>query len=175
MEITTSKILTRTCGTTNYNTAKGAHNSGISDFVKLFAEIFNHIFVSNFLLIYCIRNPIQVIKILSPALYSATVNVVKTTVLNMGITIEITTSKILTRTCTTTTYNTANGAPTSGISAFVQLFAQIFNYILLSNLLLFCYIRNITQVITILSGAHHSANVKLVKATVLDIGITINY
>ena len=43
----------------------------------------------------------------------------------MEITIEITTSNNVPRKCTTTIYITANGALTSGISAFVQLLAQI--------------------------------------------------
>ena len=46
--------------------------------------------------------------------------------------------------CATTIYNTANGALTSGIFAFVQLFAQIINDIFVSNFFLFCYIRNPT-------------------------------
>ena len=61
----------------------------------------------------------------------------------MGITIEITISKSVTRRCATTIYNTANGALNSGISALlVKFFAQIFNDIFVSNFLLFCCIRN---------------------------------
>ena len=85
----------------------------------------------------------------------------------MGITIEITTSNNVTRKCTTTIFNTANGALTSGISAFGQLLVQIFNNIFVCNILHFCCIRNPTQAITILSGALYSANVKLVKTTFL--------
>ena len=43
---------------------------------------------------------------------------VKTTVLDMGITVEIITSNKVTRTCANTIHNTANGALTSGIIAF---------------------------------------------------------
>ena len=91
----------------------------------------------------------------------------------MGITIEITTSNNVTRKCATTIYNTANGALTSGISAFVQLLPQIIKNIFVSNLLVFCCIQNPTQAITILSGALYSANVKLVKTNLLDMQITI--
>ena len=62
----------------------------------------------------------------------------------MGITIEITTLNNVTRKCTTTIYNTANGALTSGIRAFVQLLAQIINNIFVSNFLHFCSIQNPT-------------------------------
>ena len=47
----------------------------------------------------------------------------------MKLPIEITTSKNVTRKCTTTIYNTANGELTSGLSAVVQLLAQIINNI----------------------------------------------
>ena len=43
----------------------------------------------------------------------------------MKIRIEISTSNNVTRECATTIYNIANGALTRGISAFVQLLAQI--------------------------------------------------
>ena len=43
---------------------------------------------------------------------------VKRTVLDMGTTVEITTSNKVTRTYANTIYNTANGAHTSGIIAF---------------------------------------------------------
>ena len=69
---------------------------------------------------------------------------VKTTILDRGITIEITTSNKVTGKCTTSIYNTAIGALTSGISAFVQLLAQIINKIFVSNFLLFRCIRNPT-------------------------------
>ena len=52
----------------------------------------------------------------------------------MGYTIEMTISINVTRTCATTIYNTANGALTSGISAYVQLLAQIIKNIFVSNL-----------------------------------------
>ena len=45
----------------------------------------------------------------------------------MGITIEITTWINVTSRCANSIYNTANGTLTSGIIAFVQLFAQIIN------------------------------------------------
>ena len=64
----------------------------------------------------------------------------KTTIIDMGITIEITTSNNDTRKCTTTIYNTANGALTSGISAFVQLLAQIiktFSFLIIYTLTVF--------------------------------------
>ena len=149
IQITTSNNVTRTCGNTIYNTANAALTSGIIYFVKHLAQIINDIFLSNLLLVCCIRNPTQAIIIPSGALYNANLNLVKTKFLDMGITIEITTSNIVTRTCANTIYNTANGALTSGIIAFVQLFAQIINDIFVSNFLLFCCIRNPTQVITI--------------------------
>ena len=62
----------------------------------------------------------------------------------MGITIEITTSNNVTRTYANTIYKSANGVLTSGIIAFVQLFAQIINDIFISNFLLFCCIQNPT-------------------------------
>ena len=43
----------------------------------------------------------------------------------MKLTIEITTSNNVTRKCTTTIYNTANGELTSGISVFFQLVVPI--------------------------------------------------
>ena len=61
----------------------------------------------------------------------------------MGVTIEITISNNVTRTRATSNYNTANGVLTSGIGAFIQLFAQIINKIV-SNFLLFCCIGNPT-------------------------------
>ena len=61
----------------------------------------------------------------------------------MGITIESTKSNNVTRTCATTIYNTANGALTSAISAFVQLLAEKNNDIFVSNFLLFCCIQNL--------------------------------
>ena len=62
---------------------------------------------------------------------------VQTTVLDMGITIEIIISNNVTRTCEITIYNTANDAFTSGIIAFVQFLAQIINDIFVSNFFLF--------------------------------------
>ena len=47
----------------------------------------------------------------------------------MGISIEITIRNNVTRKSGTTIYNTANGSLTNGISAFVQLLAQIINNI----------------------------------------------
>ena len=81
---------------------------------------------------------------LSSVLYSTNIKLVKTTFLDMGITIAITTSNNVTRKYATTIYNTANGAFTSGINAFVQLLAQIINNIFVSNILHFCCIRNPT-------------------------------
>ena len=159
IEISTSYKVTKKCATTIYNIANGALTSGISAVFQLLSQIINEIFVSNFLLFCCIQNPAQAITILPGALYSANVKVVETTVLDMGITIEITNSNNVTRTCKTTIYNTSNGALTSGISAFVQLLAQIINNIFASNFLLFCCIRNPKQAIKILSGALYSANV----------------
>ena len=60
----------------------------------------------------------------------------------MGITFESTTSDSVTITCVTTIYNTANGALTSGISAFVQLFMKIINKKFFSNFLFFSCLRN---------------------------------
>ena len=60
----------------------------------------------------------------------------------MGITIESTTSNSVTIKCVTTIYNTPNGALTSGISAFVQLFKKIINNNFFSNF--FFGIRNLT-------------------------------
>ena len=61
----------------------------------------------------------------------------------MGITIEeITTSNYVIRNCVTTIYNIANGALTSCISGFVQLFEQITNNIFVSNFFFFGCIRN---------------------------------
>ena len=60
----------------------------------------------------------------------------------MGIRIEITTSNNVTRKFATTIYNTANGAFTGGISAFVELLAQIINNIFVSNFFFFCCICN---------------------------------
>ena len=77
------------------------------------------------------------ITILSGALYSANVKLVKTTVLDMGITIEITISNNVTRTCATTIYNTANDALYIGISAFVHLLLQTINNIFDSYFLVF--------------------------------------
>ena len=60
----------------------------------------------------------------------------------MGITFESTTSDRVTITCVTTIYNTANGALTSGISAFVQLFMKIINNKFFYNFLFFTFLRN---------------------------------
>ena len=169
IESTKSNNVTRTCATTIYNTANGALTSAISAFVQLLAEKNNDIFVSNFLLFCCIRNRTQGITILSGALCTASVKLVKTNVLDMGITIEITNSNNVTRKGTTTIYNTANDALTSGIHAFVELLAQIINDIFVSHFLLFSCIRNKTQAITVLLGWLCSARVKLVKTTVHDI------
>ena len=57
IEITTSNNVTRKCANTIYNTDNGALTSGIIAFVQLFAQIINDIFVSYFLLFWCIRNP----------------------------------------------------------------------------------------------------------------------
>ena len=85
-------------------------------FVQLFAQIITDIFVSNFLLFCFIRNPTEAITFLSGELYSANIKLVKTTFVDMGITIEITTSNNVTRTCANTIYNTANGALPIGIN-----------------------------------------------------------
>ena len=127
IEITNSNNVTRKCTTTIYNTANGALTIGIHAFVQLLAQIINDIFFSNFLLFCRIRNQTQAITILSGALCSANVKLVKTSVLDMGVTIEITNSNNVTRRCESTSYNTANGALTSCISAFVQLLAKIIN------------------------------------------------
>ena len=62
---------------------------------------------------------------------------------------------------------------TSGIKAIFQLVVQIINNIFVSNFLFFYFIQNPSKAITMLSGALYSANVKLVKTTILDMGITI--
>ena len=67
---------------------------------------------------------------------------VKTIILDMAITIGITSWKTFSSTSPTTVLRTANGALTSGIRALVQILAQIFNVILVSNVLNFCCIRN---------------------------------
>ena len=111
IEITTSKNVTRKCTTTIYNTAKGELTSGLSSVVKLLAQIINNNFVSNFLLFALLlySKSDKGIKILSHQ-----------KILDMGITIQITTSNNVTGKCTTNIYNTATGALTSGISVFVQ-------------------------------------------------------
>ena len=96
---------------------------------------FNKIYVYNFTLFVYSKSNLA-ISIFSYVLYRANVKLVKRTVLDMGITIESTTSNKNTRKCVTTIYNTANGVLTSDISAFVQLFEKIIN-IFVSNLLLF--------------------------------------
>ena len=80
IEITLSNNVTTTCATTIYITSNGALYSGISVFVQLLVHIINNIFVSKFFFLCCIRNPTQAITILSGSLYSANVNLVKTTV-----------------------------------------------------------------------------------------------
>ena len=67
---------------------------------------------------------------------------VKTTIFDMGITIESINSNNVTRKCVTFAYNTANGALTSGIIALVQLFKKIINNIFVFNFLLFSCIQN---------------------------------
>ena len=133
IESTNSNNVIRKGVTTIYNTAYGAPTSGITGLVKLFKKIINNTFFSNFLLFSCIRNPTYAIRILS----GAKVKILKTTVLEMGITIEITTSNCVTIKCVSTIYNTANGALTSGISAFVQLFKKIINNNFFSNFFFF--------------------------------------
>ena len=96
----------------------------------------------------------------------------KTTVLDIGITIEMTTLNKVTRTCANTIRNTTNGALISGIIASFYFFAQIINNIFVSNFFFFSCIRNPTNGIIVLSGALYSTNVKVVKTTVLDMGIT---
>ena len=144
IEITISNNVTWKWATTIYNTAYGALTSGSSSYVQLLVQIIKNIFVFNFLLFCCIRNPTQAIAILSGALYSEYVKLVKATVLDMGITIEIRTSNNVTRKYATTIYNIANGVLTSGISAFFQLLQQINNNIFVFNFLFFCCIRNTT-------------------------------
>ena len=144
IEITTSNIISRTCATTIYNTANGALFRCISGTVQLLTQIFIDIFVSIFLLFCCIQNTTQGIKDLSGAKNSANVKLVKTYFHDMGITIEITTSNNVTRTCETTIYNTANGALNNSINAFFQFVAQIFNVIFVCKILFCCYIRNPT-------------------------------
>ena len=70
--------------------------------------------------------------------------------------------------------NTANGGLASGISAFVQLLAQIINNIFVCNFLHFCCIWNPTYARTSMSSGLYSSNVKLVKTTTLGIEITID-
>ena len=136
IEITISNNVTRTRATSIYNTANGALTSGIGALVQLLAEIINKI-VSNFLLFCCIGNPTQALTPLSGALYSTNDKLVKNDRSLYQITIEITTSNNVTKNCATTSYNTSNGSLTSGISAFLQILAQIKNNIFVFNFLFF--------------------------------------
>ena len=144
IESTTSNTVNNKCVTTIYNNSNGMLTSGISAFLQLFEKTINNILVLNFLLFSGIRNPIDAITTLSGTLYSANVKLMKTTVLDMRITIESTTSNNVTKKCVTTIYNTANCTLTYGISVFVQLFAQILNNIFVFNFLFFSCIRNPT-------------------------------
>ena len=94
------------CSTTIYNNSNGMLTFGISAFVQLFEKTINNNFVFNFLLFSGIRNPIDAITTLSGTLYSANVKLMKTTVLDMRITIESTTSNNVTRKCGTTIFTT---------------------------------------------------------------------
>ena len=145
IETTPSNNVTRTCANTIYNTANGALTSGIIAFVQLLAQIINDIFVSNILNFCSIQNPTQAITILSGALDSANVKLVKTAVLDMQITIEITASNNVSRTCANSIYNTSNDALTSAMFSFVHLFAQIINDIFVFKFLLFLSVFEIEQ------------------------------
>ena len=110
IEITTSNKVIRTCASTIYNTANGAHKSGNSVFVQFFVQLFNEICVVNFLLFCGIRNPIKAIIILSLAFCSAAVKLRTTAIFEIVITIVTTSLKNVTRTCATTINNTTNCA-----------------------------------------------------------------
>ena len=142
--VAVNEIFALKCTTTIYNTSNGGLPSGISAFVQLLAQVIKNIFVCNFLYFSCIWNPIYARLILSSALYSPNVKLVKTTILGIEITIAITTSNNVTRACATTIYNTADGALTSGTSALVQPFVQIINNIFVPNFLFSSSIRNPT-------------------------------
>ena len=141
IEINTSNNVTRRCATTIYNTAHGALTNCISAFFQFFAQIFNDIFVCKFLLCCYIRIPTQAITIAIRCALQHNCQIGKNNhFYEMGITIEITISNSVTRKCATTIYNTAHGALTNCISAFLKFLAQIFNDIFVCKLLLCSFI-----------------------------------